>query len=146
MANILDSVKTFAQKRMDDIQKYRDVEAGGARQSPLGFVERAYTPPPILPTGMQDSRQMMLQTNQAAGVQDSYRGGAALPSMQAPALQSQMSRVAPQPGALSEEDQEAALHMQELDDQRRTWEAVNSNRPPAPYSQTGYLQHLLEQK
>tara|TARA_R110002072_G_scaffold153029_1_gene302709 strand:+ start:28 stop:315 length:288 start_codon:yes stop_codon:yes gene_type:complete len=95
---------------------------------------------------MQDSRQMMLQTNQAAGVQDSYGGGAALPQMQAPALQSQMSRVAPQPGALSEDDREAALHMQELDDQRRAWEAVNSNRPPAPYNQTGYLQHLMEQK
>ena len=89
---------------------------------------------------------MMLQTNQAAGVQDSYRGGAALPSMQAPALQSQMSRVAPQPGALSEDDREAALHMQELDDQRREWKAVNNNRPPAPYSQKGYLQHLMEQK
>lgn len=145
MANILDSVKTFAQKRMDDIKKYNEDQAGGARQSPLGFVERAYTPPPILPTGMQDSRQMMLRTNQAAGVADDYRGGAALPQMQAPALQSHMSRVAPQPGALSEDDKEAALHMQEQDDQRRTWEAVNNNQPPAPFSQQGYLQHLLEQ-
>jgi len=145
MANLLDSVKTFAQKRMDDIKKYNEGQAGGARQSPLGFVERAAIPPAVLPTGMQDSRQMMLRTNQAAGVADAYRGGAALPLMQAPALQSHMSKVAPQRGALSEEEKQGMLHKQEQEQLRQTWEDVNTGKPPAPFSQQGYLQHLMVQ-
>lgn len=150
MAGLLDSLRNFGSNK----------SAGGSSAqgnrlnqldamygtSVLGFLDKAGTPPPIIPTGMQDSSQIMAQTNAAAGVQDASRGlSGGLPSLQTPQIRSSLSQLDPRRGMLDEETEEERFmreQMQILEQGYGDLTGANQNPYSAtPYSNFGFDQY-----
>lgn len=113
MPGLLDSIKNFATKQRIGLGNAADTSKmlsdldNKYGTNVLAFMDRAATPPPITPNGMQDSSQLLRQTNAAAGIQDASQGlNGSLPSLSTPVLTGQLSQADPRRGILGDETEE----------------------------------------
>lgn len=125
MPGLLDSIKNFAQRSRtgltsgaDTAQMLNDLDNKYGTDV-MSFMQKAGTPPPIVPTGMVDSSQLLRQTNAAAGFNDASQGlDGSMPSLATPMVENQFGmldpRSAEEKGGLDEEEQYILQQLQEL--------------------------------
>tara|TARA_B100001093_G_scaffold320667_1_gene306000 strand:+ start:100 stop:558 length:459 start_codon:yes stop_codon:yes gene_type:complete len=105
MPGLLDSVRNFASKQRfgfgntaDTAQMLNDLD-NKYDTDVLSFMQKAGTPPPIVPTGMVDSSQLLRQTNAAAGFNDASQGlNGSMPSLATPMVENQFGMLDPRSG------------------------------------------------
>jgi hypothetical protein len=141
MNKLLDSIRNFGKRRAsgnptDAMSTLNDLDSRYGTNV-LAFMDRAAVPPPIIPTGMRDSAQLLQQTNMSAGVRDASQGlGGALPSMSTPPLRSYLSQMDPRRGALKEDGEQRFL-----EDERGMLQDAYNKLPdytPTPYGQSPF--------
>ena len=143
MPGLLDSVRNFASKQRfgfgntaDTAQMLNDLD-NKYDTDVLSFMQKAGTPPPIVPTGMVDSSQLLRQTNAAAGFNDASQGlNGSMPSLATPMVENQFGMLDPRSGTgeggLDEEEEfkrEQLRRMQEGYNQL----PVQPGQPTSPF-------------
>lgn len=143
MPGLLDSIKNFAQRSRtgltsgaDTAQLLNDLDNKYGTDV-LSFMQKAGTPPPIVPTGMVDSSQLLRQTNAAAGFNDASQGlNGSMPSLATPMVENQFGSLDPRSGTgegvLDEEEEfkrEQLRRMQEGYNQL----PVQPGQPTSPF-------------
>jgi hypothetical protein len=143
MPGLLDSIKNFATKQRfgfgntaDTTQMLNDLDNKYGTDV-MSFMQKAGTPPPIVPTGMVDSSQLLRQTNAAAGFNDASQGlNGSMPSLATPMVENQFGmldpRSAAEKGGLDEEEQYKLQQLQELQ-QGYNQLPVQPGQPTSPF-------------
>ena len=143
MPGLLDSIKNFAQRSgigltsgADTAQMLNDLDNKYGTDV-LGFMQKAGTPPPIVPTGMVDSSQLLRQTNAAAGFSDASQGlSGSLPSLATPMAENQLGMLDPRSGTgegvLDEEEQFKREQLQRIQEGYNRL-PVQPGQPTSPF-------------
>jgi hypothetical protein len=105
----------------------------------LSFMQKAGTPPPIVPTGMVDSSQLLRQTNAAAGFNDASQGlDGSMPSLATPMVENQFGMLDPRSGTgLGQITEEELFKLQELRKMREGYNRL-PEQPGQPTSPFGF--------
>jgi hypothetical protein len=125
MPGLLRSLKNFAQRARngmtngaDTSQMLNDLD-NKYQTDVLGFMQKAGSPPPIIPTGMVDSADLLRQTNAAAGFNDASQGlNGSLPSLATPMAENRLGMLDPRGrsggGVLDEEEEFKRKYLLEM--------------------------------